>query len=181
MSYWQDLYQSKLRSSDEAVAAVASGSRVYVHMGAAAPQELLRALCRKGDSLRNVEVLHCITLGAAEYAEPHWKQAFRANTLFTAANVRGAVNEGRADHIPVFLHEIERLLEGGALPVDAALIQTAPPDRHGWLSLGPDIDISLTAAQHARYLIVQVNERMPRTHGDSCVHVRDCHSIVEHT
>jgi acyl-CoA hydrolase len=180
MTDWQHEYNERRQSADAALAPLRDGERVYVHMGAAAPQGLLAALCRRGENLTGVEVLHCITLGAAPYAEPRFAGRLRANTLFTAANVRAAVQEGRADHIPVFLHQIEPLFESGALPLDCALIQTAPPDAQGWLSLGPGIDISLTAARCARRLVVQVNPRMPRTQGDAAVHVSECAAVVEH-
>lgn len=179
MPSWSALYQSKLSAAEPALAAVECNSRVFIHMGAAAPQALIGALCSHAPRLRAVEILHCITLGPAPYTEPRYEGVFRHNSLFTAANTRRAVQEGRADYIPIFLHEIEPLFTSGALPIDVALIQTAPPDSHGWLSLGPGIEISLTAARSARHLIVQVNRNMPRTFGDSSVHVSQVHAIVE--
>jgi acyl-CoA hydrolase len=179
MGLWISQYQGRLTSAEEALEALESGQRVFIHMGAAAPQALIRAMCAHAGRLRNVEVLHCITLGPAPYTEPQYDGIFRHNSLFTAANTRRAVQEGRADYIPIFLHEIEGLFTSGAMPIDIALIQTAPPDNHGWLSLGPGIEISLTAARTARRLIVQVNRNMPRTFGDAAVHVSQAHAIVE--
>lgn len=179
MSDWSQEYKRRLRSPHDALAAVESGQRVFVHMGAAAPPALLEALCGHAPRLRNVEVLHCITIGPAPYCAPEFAESFRHNALFVAANTREAVQAGRGDYIPVFLHEIEDLFTGGVLPIDAALIQCAPPDRHGWMSLGPGIDISITAARAARRLIVQVNPEMPRTFGDSTIHVTQAHAIVE--
>ena len=105
--------------------------------------------------------------------------SFRHNSLFTAANSREAVHAGRADHLPIFLHEIEDLFENGTLPLDVAFIQVSPPDGHGNLSLGPGIDISLTAARAAKLLAVQVNDHMPRTLGNSIIHVSEADAIVE--
>lgn len=158
---------------------VASGERVYTHMGAAQPAALIAALCGRAAELHDVEILHCITLGDAPYTRAEFAGAFRHNSLFTAANTREAVQQGRADHIPVFLHEIEDLFENGTLPIDMAFIQVSPPDRHGYMSLGPGIDISLTAAKNARKLVLQVNDKMPRTHGNSLLSPGEAHSIVE--
>lgn len=176
---WIDDYRARLVPIEKAVELVASGDRVYSHMGAAHPLALLRALCGRAAELRGVEILHCITIGDAPYCVPGMEASFRHNSLFTAGNTRPAVQAGRADHIPVFLHEIEDLFEDGTLPIDAALIQVSPPDRYGHMSLGPSIDISLTAARRARRLIVQVNDRMPRTFGESTIHVEDATAIVE--
>jgi len=172
-------YQARLRQPQDALASIESGQRVYVHMGAAAPLALLDALCSHAGRLRDVEVLHCITIGPAPYTDPCYAGSFRHNALFVSANTRCAVQEGRGDFIPVFLHEIEDLFTSGALPLDVALIQCTPPDRNGWMSLGPGVDISLTAARAARTLIVQVNPGMPRTCGDSMLHVSEATFIVE--
>lgn len=179
MASWKNIYQRRLAAAEAALDAIESGNRVYIHMGAAAPQALIRALCSHAPRLRNVEILHCITLGAAPYTEPQYAGSFRHNALFVAANTRAAAQAGRADYIPIFLHEIEGLFLSGALPIDVALIQATPPDRHGWMSLGTDVDISLTAAKKARRLIVQVNRKMPRTYGDSIIHAAEAERIVE--
>lgn len=179
MADWQSVYLSKQKTAVEALEAVASGERVYVHMGAAAPQALLAALCEHAPRLRGVEVLHCITIGAAPYTEELHAPSFRHNALFVSGNTRRAVQAGRADFIPIFLHQIEGLFTSGAMSIDHALIQCTPPDRHGYMSLGPGVDISLTAARQARRLVVQVNPAMPRTCGDSMLHVSEASVIVE--
>ncbi len=179
MQDWLTEYNRRLRPAHDALDAVRSDQRVYVHMGAAAPLALLDALCGHAARLRNVEVLHCITIGPAPYTDAGYAESFRHNALFVSANTRNAVQEGRADFIPVFLHEIEDLFTSGVLPLDVALIQCAPPDRHGWMSLGTGVDISLTAARAARTLIVEVNPEMPRTCGDSMLHVSEAAFIVE--
>jgi acyl-CoA hydrolase len=179
MRNWNETYRARLSTAKEAAKLVSSGDRVYSHMGAAHPLALLDALCDRAAELRGVEILHCITLGEARYTAPEFAGTFRHNSLFTAANTRQAVKSGRADHIPVFLHEIEDLFENGTLPIDVAFIQVSPPDRHGMMSLGPDIDISLTAARAAKRLAVLVNDRMPRTFGNSMIAVEEAHAIVE--
>lgn len=181
MKNWLSEYDARRRTAADALQAVQNGHRVYVHMGAAAPLPLLDALCGHANRLRDVEVLHCITIGSAPYTDPAYCGIFRHNALFISGNTRCAVQQGRGDYIPVFLHEIEGLFTGGTLPIDVALIQCTPPDRFGYMSLGTGIDISLTAARQARHLIVQVNPRLPRTCGDTTLHVEECHAIVEAT
>lgn len=179
MSDWQSQYASKRQTAGDALAPVRSEERVYVHMGAAAPQALLTALCEHAPRLRGVEILHCITIGAAPYTDAVYAASFRHNALFISGNTRRAVQAGRADFIPIFLHEIEGLFSSGSLTIDHALIQCTPPDRHGYMSLGPGVDISLTAARQARRLVVQVNPAMPRTCGNSMLHVSEASAIVE--
>jgi acyl-CoA hydrolase len=176
---WMEAYRSKVRTADEAIRVVKSGDRVYLHQGCAQPDSLIDAMLRRSPELRNVEIVHCATMGKADYTLPQYEGHFRHNALFIGANVREAVQQGRADYTPIFLSEIEGLFIGGAMPLDVALIQTAPPDDYGYLSLGVSIDVTLTAAQHARHVIVEVNDQMPRTLGDSFLHVSKAEAIVE--
>jgi len=120
-----------------------------------------------------------MTLGPADYTRPEFQDSFRHSGLFLGANVRQAVREGRADYTPVFLSEIEDLFSSGALPLDVALIQVSPPDEHGYVSLGASVDCTLTAARHAKYVVAEVNDRMPRTLGDSFLHVSKITALVE--
>ncbi len=177
--YWIESYRSKIRSADEALQAVKSGDRVYVHQGCSEPEALIAALLRRSSELRNIEIFHTATMGTADYTLPQYEGIFRHSALFIGANVRSAVQEGRADYIPIFLHEIEDLFRTGAIPIEVALIQCTPPDDYGYMSLGTGIDITLTAAACARHLIVEVNDLMPRTLGDSFIHVSKAHTIVE--
>jgi 4-hydroxybutyrate CoA-transferase len=177
--YWIESYRSKIRTADEALQAVKSGDRVLVHQGCAEPEALIAALLRRAPALRNVEVFHMATMGTADYTLPQYEGIFRHSAMFIGANVRKAVQEGRADYIPIFLHEIEELFRSGVIPIDVALIQCTPPDDYGYMSLGTGIDVSLTGANCARHLIVEVNEQMPRTLGDSFLHVSKAHTIVE--
>src|SRR5664279_4005699 len=153
-------YRSRIMPADVALAELRSGQRVYVHNGCAEPRELVQALTRRGPELRNVEVLHLATMGIADYSLPQYEGHFRHNALFIGGNVRKAVQEGRADYTPIFLGEIEDLFTSGALPIDVCLLQCTPPDNYGYMSLGVAIDASLTAAQCAKHVIVEINPQM---------------------
>jgi len=166
-------------SADEAVAVVASGHRVFIHSVAAAPRLLIEALVRRAPELRSVELVHLHTEGAAPYAEPQYAESFRVNALFVGANVRKALAEGRADYTPIFLSEVPSLFRRNILPLDVALVHVSPPDRHGFCSLGVSVDVTRAAVQKARYVIAQVNPRMPRTHGDALIHKDAFHAMVE--
>ena len=166
-------------SADEAVSVVASGHRVFIHSVAAAPRLLIEALVRRAPELRGVELVHLHTEGAAPYAEPQYAESFRVNALFVGANVRKALAEGRADYTPIFLSEVPSLFRRNILPLDVALVHVSPPDRHGFCSLGVSVDVTRAAVQKARYVIAQVNPRMPRTHGDALIHKDAFHAMVE--
>jgi acyl-CoA hydrolase len=168
-----------MASADDAVAVIQSGQRVYVHNGCAEPTELVKALTRRGLLLRDVEVMHMATMGIADYSLPQYEGHFRTNALFIGGNVRRAIQEGRGDYTPIFLSEIEGLFSSGAVPIDVALLQCTPPDADGYMSLGPSIDVSLTVAQYARHVIVEINDRMPRTLGDAFLHVDRVDAFIE--
>jgi len=172
-------YRARIMPPDVALAEVQSGQRVYIHNGCAEPVELVKALTRRGSELQDVEVLHMATMGIADYSLPEYEGHFRHNSLFIGGNVRKAVQEGRADYTPIFLSEIEGLFVSGALPIDVCLLQCTPPDQYGYMSLGPSIDASLTAAQCAKHVIVEINDRMPRTLGDTFLHVSRVDAFIE--
>lgn len=172
-------YRRKLVSADEALQLVRPGDVVYVHPGCATPTVLLDALLRRAPELRNVEIIHMLTLGPARYTAPEYEGVFRANALFLGPNVREAVHAGRADYTPIFLSEIEALFASGQRPLDVVLLQTSPPDEHGYLSLGVSVDCTLNAARAAKHVIAQVNRRMPRTLGDSFLHISEISAVVE--
>ncbi len=176
---WESDYRGKLRTPEEALRSVRSGMRVYIQPGCAEPETLVEALLERAPFVREVEVLHLLTLGCADYVKPEMEGHFRHNAFFIGGNVREAVNDGRADYTPIYLSEVEELFESGAVPLDVALIQVSPPDPHGFCSLGVGIDTTLTAAKCARLVIAQVNDQMPRTYGDSFLHVGQIHLFVE--
>jgi len=158
---------------------VRSGTRVYIQPGCAEPEALVEALMRRAPELYDVEIVHMMTMGCAPYVAPEMAGHFRHNAMFIGGNVREAINDGRADYTPIYLSEIEALFESGAMPIDVALIEVSPPDSHGFCSFGVGVDTTLTAAKCARYVVAQVNDYMPRTYGDSFIHISDIDAVVE--
>ena len=176
---WASDYKRKVTTADQALRCVQSGMRVYIHPGCAEPEALVEALMRRALYLHGVEIVHIMTMGCAPYVSAEMDGHFRHNAMFIGANVRAAVNEGRADYTPVHLSEIEQLFESGAMAIDVALIEVSPPDPHGFCSFGVGVDTTLTAARCARHVVAQVNDFMPRTYGDSFIHVSDIDAVVE--
>ena len=176
---WEEDYKSKLRTADEALRCVVSGMRVYIQPGCAEPETLVEALIKRAPHVHDVEIVHMMTMGGAPYVAPGMAGHFRHNAVFIGSNVREAINDGRADYTPVYLSEIEDLFESGAMPIDVALIEVSPPDSHGFCSFGIGVDTTLTAAKVAKHVIAQVNDAMPRTYGDSFIHVTDINLVVE--
>ena len=149
---------------DEAVSCVTSGMRLFVHGAAATPTPLVAALARRAD-LADVTLYHLHTTGPALFAAPEHQGRFFSISLFAALPVRQAIEEGRADYVPIFLSDIPALFMTGRVPLDVALLQVSPPDAHGYCTLGTSVDTALAAAQTARYVVAEINEQMPRTHG----------------
>ena len=134
----------------------------------------------RSSELRDVEGVSLHTEGPAPYADPAVSDSFRVNALFTSGNVRQAIADGRADYTPIFLSEVPALVRSGAFPIDVALIQVSPPDRHGYCSLGVSVEATKAAVLAAKHVVAQVNREMPRTHGDGLIHVDNLHAMVEH-
>lgn len=178
---WFDDYKKKLCKAEEAVSMVKSDSRVYLGGNAAAPFHLMRALAKRKDELRNVELLHVLLMGEDPFSGPDMEGHFRHNSLFVGPADRKAVNEGKSEYIPIHLHMIPRLLRSPMAKPNVAIVQVSPPDIHGFMSLGVEVLASKAAVESADIVIAQVNELMPRTLGDSFVHVSRCTKIVEHT
>ena len=176
---WTEQYRSKLMTASEAVRCVESNMRVYIHPGCAEPEALVEALMARAPFVKNVEVMHLLTFGTSPYCAPEMAESFRHNALFVGPNVREAVHAGRADYTPIFLGEVEALFESGEMPIDVAFIQVSPPDPHGYCSFGVGVDTTLTAAKYAHRVVAQVNAQMPRTYGDSFIHVSQLDSIIE--
>jgi acyl-CoA hydrolase len=176
---WIDQYRSRLVTASEAVGCVESGMRVYIHPGCAEPEALVEALMVRAPYVKNVELIHLLTYGTSPYCAPDMAEHFRHNALFVGGNVREAVNDGRADYTPIFLGEVEALFESGEMPIDVAFIQVSPPDSHGYCSFGVGVECTLTAAKYAHHVVAQVNAQMPRTYGDSFIHVSEIDAIVE--
>lgn len=163
----------------EALTSVRSGMRVFVGSGCAAPQVLIEALAARAPEVYDVEVLHILTHGPAPYAKPELIDHFRQNSFFIGGNVRPAVHQGLADYTPLFLFEIPRLFREGRMHIDVALVQVSPPDSHGFCSFGVSVDVVKAAVESADYVIAEVNPNMPRTLGDSFVHVSELDAMVQ--
>jgi len=175
---WQDKYRSMIATADEAVKRIRPGQRIFIGTGAAEPLELVAALTRRAAELPDTEIVHLLTFGEAPYAHKEMTQYFRVNSFFIAENVRGIIQEGLGDYTPIHLSDIPRLFDSGRLPLDVALIQVTPPDTRGMCSLGVSVDIVKSATANAGLVIAQVNPNMPRTLGDSLVHVYDIDVLV---
>ena len=169
---WEIEYSRKLKTAAEALRVVESGMRVWAHANSGCPAALMSALTDRAPDVRNVEICHLLSFTDLPTAGPQYAASFRHKSFFLGSNVRTAVAEGRADYVPIHLHEVERLMESGKFPIDVALIQITPPDRHGFVSLGPCVEATLTAARCAKYVIAQVNSHVPRTCGNTHLHVR---------
>src|SRR5688500_8224524 len=162
-----------------AVAGIASGHQIYLHCAAATPSVLLDALVARAPELRDVGVVHLHTEGPGPHLTPAMAGHFRHRALFIGPNARAAVNEGRADYVPVFLSDVPRLFESRMLPLDYVFVNATPPDAHGFCSLGTSIDAMHAAVRAAKTVIVQFNRAMPRTLGDSFIHVDDIDLAIE--
>jgi len=173
------LYADKLVTAEEAVQNIHSNSRVYLGGGAGIPQVLERAMAGRSDELENVEVVHVLTFAGGEYLDPSKAKSFRHRALFIGPNARKAINEGRADYVPIFLSEAPWLFKTGAMPVDVALIQVSPPDVHGFCSYGVEVGVTKPAAESAKMIIAEVNPNMPRVLGDSFIHLSNIDYLVE--
>ena len=166
-------------SLEEAVSLIQSGSNLFIQTAAAAPQQLIRGLVQRARLLRDITIYQMHTEGVAPYANPEYRDIFSVNCFFIGSNLRRAVQEGRAQYIPVFLSEIPALFRRKAIQIDYALIHVSPPDAHGYCSLGVSVDIAPAVLETAKYIIAQVNPNMPRTHGGGFIHVSKIDAMVE--
>ena len=166
-------------SADEAIQLIQSNSRVFIHGSAATPHHLLNALVKRSSSLQKVELVAISTLGEMEIAKKEYANSFYFNSLFVSDNVREAINSERGEYIPIFLSEISKLFEKGILKLDVALAHVSPPDKNGFCSLGTSVDVARSGVLHAKKVIAQVNPNMPRTHGDSFIHISKIDAMVE--
>ena len=175
---WNSIYESRITTAQEAVRSIKSGNRIFLTGNVSVPQKVLAALVEYAPNLENVEICQALTIGPADYVKPEMEGHLRVNTLFISQNVRKAVQEGRADFTPVLLSEFPLLFKRGLLPLDAAIIHVSPPDEHGFCSLGVEVGLTKSAAESAKIIIAEVNQRMPRTLGDSFIHVSRLHCII---
>jgi acyl-CoA hydrolase/GNAT superfamily N-acetyltransferase len=182
LDYWRERYREKFASEETIFSKIRRGHHIFISTGCGEPQYLVRALVNYVQShpkaIFDAEVFHVWTLGVAPYADEKFKYNFRHNSFFIGPNTREAVNQGLADYTPIFLSHVPRIFARGLVPIDVALIQTSPPDRHGYMSLGVSVDITKAATERASVVITQVNSYMPRVHGDGFIHIDDVDFIV---
>ncbi len=176
---WLNQYEPKKVTAEEAVRVLKSGYRIFVTGNCSVPQKVMEALNTRALELENLRLIQVLTIGKADYVRPELVPHIRVNSLFISPNVRDAVNDGRADFTPVFLSEIPGLFKSGRLPIDVALIQVSPPDKNGYCSYGVEVGVTKTAADSAKIVIAEVNPHMPRTLGDSFIHVSKLDYVVE--
>jgi 4-hydroxybutyrate CoA-transferase len=172
------LFQSRSTTPEEAVRQIKSGDRVFLTGNCSVPQKILCALVDYAPELQNVEICQALSVGPADYVGPAMEGHLRVNSMFISNNIRKAVQEGRADFTPVLLSEFPLLFKQGHLPLDVALIHVSPPDEHGFCSLGVEVGLTKSAAESAKMIIAEVNEQMPRTLGDSFIHISRIQHIV---
>ena len=172
------IYQSRVTTAEEAVKVIKSGDRVFLTGNVSVPQQLLAALVKHAPNLQDVEICQALTVGSADYVSPEMEGHLRVNSMFISANIRKAVQEGRADFTPVLLSEFPLLFKRGVLPIDVAVVHVSTPDEHGFCSLGVEVGLTKSAAESAKVIIAEVNDKMPRTLGDSFIHVSRLTHIV---
>jgi len=175
---WVEQYKKKVVTADTAVLAINSGDRVFLTGNCSVPHIALDALVKRAQELENVEICHALTIGSADYVAPEMEGHLRVNALFIGQNVRKAVQEGRADFTPVLLSEFAILFKEGYLPLDIAMVHLSPPDEHGFCSFGVEVGLSKTIGEAAKIIIAEINEQMPRTLGDSFIHVNKLDYII---
>ena len=175
---WQDQYRQKVCTPAEAVKAVKSGDRIFLTGNCSVPSQILAALVDRAPELKDVEINQALTIGSADYVAPEIEGHLRVNTMFISHNTRQAVQDGRADFTPVLLSEFPLLFKNKILPVNVAFVHLSVPDAHGYCSFGVEVGLSKSPAESAEIIIAEVNEKMPRTLGDTFIHVNDIDFIV---
>lgn len=178
MKDWKTRYAHKITTIEQAIQMIEPGQRVLIGSNASEPAHLVNGLVEYGTHLKGNEIVHLLTLGPAPYVVPGLQDRFHLVSYFIGSNVRSAIQEGRGDFVPIFLSEIPALIRSGRTPIDVALIQVSPPDAHGYVSLGVTVDIVRAAVAVAKVVIAEVNTQMPRTHGDSMLHMDHIHAMI---
>ncbi|MDW3192141.1 MAG: acetyl-CoA hydrolase/transferase C-terminal domain-containing protein [Cytophagales bacterium] len=167
------------QSAKAALAPVQSGDNIFIHTAGATPQSLVQGLVERADELKDVTIYQMHTEGPAPYAEERYADSFKVVAMFMGPNVRKAINEGRGDFIPSFFSEVPIMIRQGTIPIDVALVQVSPPDKHGFCSMGISVETTLAAVETAKTVIAQINPQMPRTHGDGLLHVSSFAAVLE--
>jgi len=176
---WPKMYKEKLTDAQSALSRIRRGARIFIASACGEPQLLVTTLLDMAQNFADVEIIHFLDLGLTDYTSDIYTEHFRHNALFIGANARAAIKAGHADYTPIFLSEVSLLMQRGSMPIDVALITVSPPDMNGYVSLGISVDITKTAAEVARYVVAEVNTNMPRTLGDSFLHVSQISAFVQ--
>lgn len=176
---WHETYKKRITDPRTALSRIRKGARIFIGSACGEPQLLVKTLIDVALNLADTEIVHFLDIGLASYTDEKYNEHFRHNALFIGPNARIAIKEGRADYTPIFLSEIPLLMERGSMQIDVALITVSPPDERGYVSLGISVDITKTATKVARYVVAEVNPNMPRTLGDSFLHVSEIDAFVE--
>lgn len=175
---WKEKHKDKISNAAVAMKLIKPGNSIFIGTGCGQPQHLVNTLVECSKEIYDAHIVHLLTMGSAPYADEKFREKFKMNSFFIADNVRHALKSGIGDYTPIFLSEIPREFESGRIPIDVALISVSPPDTSGLCSLGVSVDIVKSAAANARYIIAQVNSHMPRTFGNSFIHVNDIDVLV---
>lgn len=179
MENWKNDYNSKLVTAEEAIKHIKSNDRIVSGHAAGVPTDTMDALVANYKQYKNVEIMHLVTLGKAEYTKPEMEGHLKHCTGFAVGSTRKPIEEGRADFMPIFFYEVPKLIKSGKLPVDVAMLQVSRPNKHGYCSLGVSCDYSKAAVEQAQTVIVEANDQMPFTLGGAFVHVSQLDYIVE--
>jgi len=177
---WKTAYADRVGTAHQAVKLIEPGNSIFIGTGCGQPQYLVDSLVTHSGHLHDAHIVHLLTMGSAPYADEKFHGVFKTNSLFVADNVRHALAKGIGDYTPIFLSDIPREFETGRIPIDVALVSVSPPAQSGLCSFGVSVDIVRSAVANAKYVIAQVNENMPRTMGDSFVHVNNIDMLVPH-
>ncbi|GAG31049.1 unnamed protein product, partial [marine sediment metagenome] len=177
---WKERFKDRIGTAAAAMKLIKSGDGIFVGSACAQPQHLVEALVAHSGHVYDAHIIHLLTMGEAPYADAQFRERFKMNSFFLADNVRHAIEEGVGDYTPIFLSDIPDEFESGRIPIDVALISVSPPDSNGLCSFGVSVDIVKSAASNARYVVAQVNSHMPRTLGDSFIHVNQIDMLVPH-
>ncbi|HWI84285.1 acetyl-CoA hydrolase/transferase family protein [Ramlibacter sp.] len=161
-------WEQRAVAAQDVVAHLKSQHKIFVHGAAATPTTLLDAMVERRD-LQGVELFHLHLSGPLRFSEPQYRDAFISNPLFTDHGMRGAVDEGRAYFVPVFLSDVPDLFSTRRIPLDVALVSLSPPDEHGLCTLGTSVDAARAATEHATIVLAEINEQLPRTYGATVV------------
>ena len=175
---WKTIYSSRIVTAEQAVRAVKSGDRIFLTGNCSVPKTLLAALVEYAPELHEVEICHALTIASEDYVKPELQGHLKVNSLFISGNIRKAVHDGRADFTPVMLSEFPLLFKNGVLPIDVAFVHLSPPDAHGYCTYGVEAGLTKTPAESAKIIIAEINEQMPRTLGDTFIHINQVNYIV---